>query len=187
MSWVIGALFGLVFFLILAVLRDRFLSFRGQVPDDYSDDATDFDLKTCLNGPMLCEGIIYGPTGRVVSRFVAKFDIEWTGNHGVMRESFRYDSGETQDRVWELDLKEDGSFSAKADDVEGGGRGTVCGGAVQLAYRLRLPKDAGGYLLNVTDWMYLTHNGTIMNRSQFRKFGVKVAELVATIRKEPAT
>jgi hypothetical protein len=58
---------------------------------------------------------------------------------------------------------------------------------VQLAYRLRLPKDAGGYLLNVTDWMYLTHNGTIMNRSQFRKFGVKVAELVATIRKEPAT
>jgi hypothetical protein len=30
--------------------------------------------------------------------------------------------------------------------------------------------------------MYLTSNGSIMNRSQFRKFGIKVAELVATMR-----
>jgi hypothetical protein len=30
--------------------------------------------------------------------------------------------------------------------------------------------------------MYLTENGTIMNLSQFLKFGIKVAELVATIR-----
>ena len=36
--------------------------------------------------------------------------------------------------------------------------------------------------LDVVDWMYLTPDGTIMNRSQFRKFGIKVAELVATLR-----
>jgi hypothetical protein len=29
-------------------------------------------------------------------------------------------------------------------------------------------------------------NGTIMNRSEFRKFGFKVAELVATMRPVPA-
>ncbi len=39
-----------------------------------------------------------------------------------------------------------------------------------------------GHVLDVTDWMYLMENGTIMNRSQFRKFGIKVAELVATMR-----
>ncbi|MEM7321134.1 MAG: DUF3833 family protein, partial [Pseudomonadota bacterium] len=32
------------------------------------------------------------------------------------------------------------------------------------------------------DWMYLAPNGTIVNRSQFRKFGIQVAELVATMR-----
>jgi len=32
-------------------------------------------------------------------------------------------------------------------------------------------------------WMYVVENGSIMNRSQFRKFGIKVAELVATMRK----
>ena len=41
-------------------------------------------------------------------------------------------------------------------------------------------------MLKVTDWMYLMENGTIMNRSQFTKFGIKVAELVATMRKKDA-
>jgi hypothetical protein len=55
---------------------------------------------------------------------------------------------------------------------------------VLLNYRLRLTPEAGGHVLKVTDWMYLMENGTIMNRSQFTKFGIKVAELVATMRKK---
>jgi hypothetical protein len=38
-------------------------------------------------------------------------------------------------------------------------------------------------VLDVIDWMYRLENGTIINRSQFRKFGIKVAELVATLRR----
>jgi hypothetical protein len=57
---------------------------------------------------------------------------------------------------------------------------------VQLSYRIRLPADAGGHVLDTTDWMYLVDNGTIINRSQFRKFGITVAELVATMRPKEA-
>jgi hypothetical protein len=56
------------------------------------------------------------------------------------------------------------------------------GPALQLLYRIRMPQGAGGHVLDVTDWLYLMDNGTIMNRSQFAKFGAKVAELVASIR-----
>jgi hypothetical protein len=56
------------------------------------------------------------------------------------------------------------------------------GSAVQLCYKIQLPRDAGGHVLDTVDWMYLTPNGTIINRSQFRKFGIQVAELVATMR-----
>jgi hypothetical protein len=37
-------------------------------------------------------------------------------------------------------------------------------------------------VLDVTDWMYLMENGTILNRSEMRKFGIKVVELIATMR-----
>ncbi len=81
-----------------------------------------------------------------------------------------------------LVLGNDGAIRADAPDLAGEGAGRQEGCAVVLSYRIRLPQDAGGHVLDVTDWMYLMPNGTILNRSQFRKFGIKVAELVATMR-----
>ena len=75
-----------------------------------------------------------------------------------------------------------GTFDMKADDVPGTGTGTMTGSAVQMVYPSKLPDSAGGHVLSCVDWMYLTPDGTVMNRSQFRKFGFKVAELIATIR-----
>lgn len=164
----------------------RFTGFGAQDPKDYAGQTPQFDIRQHLNGPILCEGVIYGPTGRVTSRFVADFEAEWSGNTGVMRETFRYDSGTVQDREWRLTLGNDGAIQAKADDLVGDGSGWQSGNAVQLKYNIRLPEESGGHVLSTTDWMYLVENGTIMNRSQFRKFGIKVAELVATMRPKEA-
>ena len=114
-------------------------------------------------------------------------EVTWTGNKAVMKEKFRYDSGATQSRRWTLTLGNDGSIKAEAPDLIGAGRGMAEGPAVMLNYRIKLPDDAGGHVLDAIDWMYLVENETIVNRSQFRKFGIKVAELVATMRRvEPA-
>ncbi len=164
-------------------LKKRYASFSAQKIGDYTDGKPDMDLREHLNGPIRCEGIIYGPLGRVTSRFSADFHANWNGNKGVMKEHFRYDSGNTQDREWRLELGNDGAIKADADDLVGEGRGQQSGSSVQLHYRIRLPQEAGGHVLNVVDWMYLTPSGTIVNRSQFRKFGVKVAELVATMQR----
>ena len=175
---------GLAFALVWA--HDRFLSFRAQDPGDYAELGPEFDLRRHLSGPIACEGVIYGPTGRVASRFVADMEATWNGNVGVMTEDFRYDSGATQRREWTLTLGNDGSIRATAPDVIGEGRGMQKGPGVQLKYRIVLPEDSGGHVLETTDWMYLVENGNIINRSQFRKFGIKVAELVATMRRKEA-
>lgn len=172
--------------ILLAILiRRRFWSFSAQEPADYAEGPS-FDLKRRLNGPILCEGVIFGPTGRVSSRFVGTFHARWTGDHGVMEEAFHYDDGTTQDRAWHIRLGRNGRIEVSADDLDGTGSGTEHGPAVHLRYRLRLPEAQGGHVLDVTDWMYLAPNGTIVNRSQFRKYGVRVAELVATLRADPS-
>lgn len=162
----------------------RYFSFGAQTPADYAGLEPDIDLRSALSGPILCEGVIYGPTGRVASRFVADMEGEWQGNVGTLKEHFRYDSGRAQDRCWTLTLGNDGAIKADAPDLVGTGSGMVAGPSVQLNYKIQLPDDAGGHVLDVTDWMYVVENGTIINRSQFRKFGIKVAELVATMRKK---
>jgi Protein of unknown function (DUF3833) len=172
--------------LLLPYLRRRLWSFQAQSPADLAKSGPKFDLRTHLSGPLMCEGLIYGPTGRVTSRFVAHMTGEWHGNTGTLRERFHYDSGTVQDRVWTLHLAPDGTIRAEAPDVVGAGSGQASGAAVLMNYRIKLTPEAGGHVLAVTDWMYLMENGTIMNRSQFSKFGFTVAELVATIRKAPA-
>lgn len=174
---------GMAMTLILVLLKGRFAGFHAQKSDDYKDGQPRIDLREHLNGPIKCEGIIYGPLGRVSSRFSADFEASWEGSRGIMKEHFLYDSGNTQDREWRLELGNDGAIKADADDLVGQGTGQQTGSAIMLNYTIRLPKEAGGHVLGVTDWMYLAPNGVIVNRSQFRKFGIKVAELVATMRK----
>ncbi|CUH79931.1 DUF3833 family protein [Tropicibacter naphthalenivorans] len=178
LDFILGALvmLGLVW------VRFRFFAFPAQRSEDYAGELGSFDIREKFNGALLCQGVIYGPTGRVMSRFVADFDAQWDGNRGVMKEDFRYESGSLEHREWTLSVEETGRITATAPDVIGTAQGRQAGPSVNLNYRLRLPEDAGGHVLDVRDWMYLTPDGTIVNRSQFRKYGLLVAELVATMR-----
>ena len=173
---------GAIVALTSVVIVMRLTGFIAQTPEDYQNLGPDFDIREHLNGPIACEGIIYGPLGRISSRFVAEFNASWDGNSGRMTEHFVYDDGSIQDREWQLTLNEGGVITATADDLEGAGIGRQSGPTVLLRYNIRLPASSGGHVLNTVDWMYLMPNGTIMNRSQFRKFGIKVGELVATMR-----
>lgn len=181
----LSALLGALVILALIALRSRFASFVAQSPTDYRGKGPVFDLRRQLSGPIQCEGVIFGPTGRVASRFVAGMEGKWQGDTGTLSEVFHYDSGSVQHRAWTLALAADGEIVATAPDVVGKGSGRAEGPGVVLRYRIRLTPEAGGHVLDVTDWMYLMDNGVIMNRSQFRKFGIKVAELVATMRPAP--
>jgi hypothetical protein len=180
-----GAFLMLVLVVSLGVMRRRYASFTAQQPSDYTGKGPVFDLRRHLSGPLACEGVIFGPTGRVTSRFVASMQGTWQGDTGTLAEVFHYDSGTIQHRAWTLALGAGGAIIATAPDVVGQGTGHVEGSGVVLRYRIRLTPEAGGHVLDVTDWMYLMDNGSIMNRSQFRKFGIMVAELVATIRPVP--
>ncbi len=165
-------------------VKNMFFSFRAQDPSDYTDTAPAFDLKTHLTGDILSEGLIFGPKGKMANSFVAKMVGEWDGDTGTLTEEFIYSNGKQQSRKWFLTLREGNRFTAKADDIIGEATGEVSGSTVKMTYRIVLPQEAGGHTLDVTDWLYLTESGVILNKSEMRKFGIKVTELVATMRRD---
>ena len=166
--------------------RALFLSFRAQRPADYASTSPEFELQRVLNGPILSEGLIYGPNGRMTNSFVARMYGEWEGDSGTLSEDFTYSNGKRMQRKWFITMGSGNAFTATADDIEGVATGEVSGSTAMMRYRIRLPEDAGGHVLNVTDWLYLTEDGAIMNRSEMRKFVIKVAELIATMRPDPS-
>lgn len=162
-----------------------FFSFKSQTPKDYTNTGPQFSLKDHLSGSILSEGLIYGPTGKMTNSFVAEMNGEWNGQTGTLSENFRYSNGKEQKRKWFLKIGPNNTFTATADDIVGVAKGTISGSTIQLKYKIILPEDAGGYTLSATDWMYLTEDGAIMNKSEMRLFGIKVAELIATMRPSP--
>lgn len=177
--------FSIVALLLIAIAVRSRMSFARHAPESYAATEPAIDPRHHLSGPIACDGMIHGPTGQVVSRFTAKMHGTWDGARGVLAENFTYATGTTQAREWRLQLGNDGTFTATADDVIGTAQGVISGSTIRLSYRLQLPKDSGGHVLTVTDWMYLNHDGVILNRSEMRKFGIKVAELFAVMRPDP--
>lgn len=172
----------LLLILLLILARDMFFSFRAQSPQSYADSGPDFILNQHLSGRIQADGLIYGPNGEMTNSFVAEMIGSWDGDSGTLTERFTYSNGKTQERKWYLTMDSPTTFTARADDIVGLGKGEVSGSTVRLSYDIILPEDSGGHTLSATDWMYLTESGTIMNKSEMRKFGIKVAELLATMR-----
>ena len=157
-------------------------SFRAQSPADYAGTDPVFSLKKHLSGTFASEGLIFGPNGKMTNSFVAEMVGEWDGDTGTLSEKFTYSNGREQNRKWLLKLGEGNTFTATADDIVGEAQGTVSGSTVSMRYTIILPEEAGGHTLTATDWLYLTQDGVIMNKSEMRKYGLKVAELLATMR-----
>ena len=171
---------------LAALLRWGFLqfySFGAQQVSQYAEQGPKIDIRQALSGPMQAEGVIFDFAGRATSRFTATMQGDWLGNVGQLSESFLYSSGTRQHRQWQLEITESGEITGMAPDIIGVARGQQSGPVVHLRYRLMLPEAAGGHVIDVIDWMYLTRNGTIMNKAEFRKFGIKVGEMLATFRK----
>ncbi|MEM8914218.1 MAG: DUF3833 family protein [Pseudomonadota bacterium] len=183
MTGIILFLIGLIVGGALWFAKSNYLGFRSQRPTFYAKEGPAFDLRAEMDGKIDCQGMIFDYFGRMNGRFSAEMNASWTGNKAEVSEGFVYSSGRKHDRQWTVELGEDGRFTAIAPDIIGVGQGQQSGATVRLEYRIRLPDDVGGHVLDVVDWMYLTDSGTILNRSEFRKFGIKVAELFATMRK----
>ncbi len=156
-------------------------SFAAQSPSDYAAEGPPLDIREALDGRVQVHGVLHDFTGRARARFVGEMAGAFDGETGVIDETFRYDDGSTAVRQWRISFAGPGRFTATADDIVGIARGEQAGDAVRLRYRLRLPESAGGHVLDVVDWLYLLEDGTIINRSEMRKLGLKVAELTAAM------
>lgn len=183
MKTLVAVLAGLLLATVIRWGWNQVFSFRAQTPELYAGQTPAFDITEVLSGPMTADGVIYNFAGRVTARLTADLMGEWEGGTGTLTERFVYSTGTTQRREWTLEVAPDGTITGRAPDIIGEARGRQEGATVSLRYKLVLPESAGGYTINVVDWMYLTDSGTVVNRAEFRKFGIKVGELIATFTK----
>ena len=155
----------------------------GVSPEVYSDQKPTLDIATYFNGPLTAWGYFADRSGEVKRRFTVKMTGEWNGNEGVLTENFVWSDGEKSQRIWRISKLDAHRYIGRADDVKGEAIGTAYGNALQWKYTLLLPVDGKTYEVQFDDWMYQMDGTTMLNKSEMRKFGFKLGEIVISFRK----
>ena len=152
---------------------------------DYSDMSPKIDLTSFFEGDLTAHGVVKNRSGRVIRTFNADIKASWKDGVGVLDESFLFDDGERDARIWTLRPSSEGAFIGTAGDVVGDGKLTLAGNSVFLDYVLRIPYGDSSVDVRVDDRMYLVAPGVLINESQMTKLGVRVGSILLVILKTP--
>ncbi|SDO73818.1 Protein of unknown function [Rhodoferax sp. OV413] len=150
---------------------------------DYANQTPKLDLRSYFNGTLDAYGVFTDRSGKVVKRFTVLMVCSWSGDDGVLDESFTYSDGTTQKRVWRLHRDADGRFSGRADDVVGAALGEQSGNAFHWQYTLALPVDGTVYHVQFDDWMYLVTDKVMLNKASMSKLGIHLGEVTLSFTK----
>jgi hypothetical protein len=155
----------------------------GVSPEAYREQSPTLDIATYFNGPLTAWGYFADRSGEVKRRFTVHMTGEWRGNEGVLTEHFDWSDGTKSQRIWRITKLDAHRYVGRADDVKGEAAGNAYGNALQWKYTLLLPVDGKTYEVQFDDWMYLMDDAVMLNKSEMRKFGFKLGEIVIAFRK----
>ena len=151
--------------------------------EDYAANKPQIVAEQFFNGKLLAHGVVKDRDGKVIRYFSASIDASWRDGIGTLDESFVFDDGEQQKRVWTLKPSADNHYIATAGDVIGEGKMKVAGNSVFLDYVLRVPYDGDSIDLRIDDRMYLVSDRVLLNESIMTKWGFEVGSLMLVIEK----
>jgi hypothetical protein len=152
--------------------------------DEYADNKPLLVPEKFFDGQLSAHGIVKDRGGQVIRYFSAKIKADWVDGIGTLDESFVFDDGEQQTRVWKLKPQPDGSYVATAGDVIGEGKIKAAGNSLFLDYVLRIPYGDGTIDLRIDDRMYLVSERVLLNESVMTKWGFKVGQITLVIEKQ---
>lgn len=170
---------------IVLLLCIGLASCSGVEVQTYQQATPALDLRQFFEGKVEAWGMFQKRSGEVVRRFYVDIHGYSEGENLILDESFTYDDGSTQKRVWTLTPTGDGKWRGTAGDVVGEALGEVSGNAFRWRYVLSLPVDGKVYDVHLDDWMYLIDENTMANRSFMTKFGFEVGQITLFFRKQP--
>lgn len=172
--------------LSLALLLFIFLTGCASMKlEDFKNKKPKFIPQEYFNGKLKAYGVVKNRSGKIIKSFKATLIGSWDKNGiGTLDESFIYDNGEVQKRVWTLKPLGNNEFIGTAGDIVGEAKMKALGNTIMIDYVMTVPYNDSTIDISVKDWLHLLDDGVIINHSKMKKFGFEVGELVITIIKE---
>ena len=122
-------------------------------------------------------GLFEDRFGSVKRQFYVDIVGSWDGSELTLDESFFYDDGETDKRVWRIKKIDAHTYEGKANDVLGTARGQSFGNAFNWNYDITMKIGSLAFDVHIDDWMFLQPDQVLINRTEVTKLGIKIGEV----------
>jgi len=144
------------------------------------------DLEQFFQGEFKAYGQFQDRFGKVRQRFTVAMTGEWDGGTLTLTEDFSYESGATEQRIWELTKTEADAWRGTAAGVIGEATGREAGDRFNWQYTIDLPQpDKGGTLrVEFDDWMWLLNDDRLLNIAYVERFGIRLGTVTITFEKQ---
>jgi hypothetical protein len=148
--------------------------------DSNSQPGPRFVLEDYFQGRTYAYGLFEGRDTRLQRSFTVVADGTLSGDTLTLHETFLWNDGERQTRVWTFKKVGEDRYEGRAGDVDGLARVTTKGNALRIQYKLILPMGKNSVAVDVDDWSHLFADGAVINRADVSKFGVHVGRITLT-------
>lgn len=160
------------------------MSCSHQGINSYKHNKPALNIKRFFNGALKAHGVVKNRQGDVIRYFSADIKASWKGNTGTLDETFLFNDGEQQQRIWTLKENAEGTIIATANDVIGEHPMSIAGNALFMQYILRIDYKGKPLDLSVDDRMFLVTDTRIINESILSKWGFRVGSVQLVIEKQ---
>ena len=143
-----------------------------------------FELTTFLDGRMSAWGVFEDRFGKLRRRFSVEMVGHWEDKVFYLDETFTYDDGTHETRIWRVSPTGRGQFTATCADCVGTAYGYCDADTIRMSYRFRLKTDARVIVVDFDDRIYRIGAGIAVNRATMSKWGVKLGEVSLFFRRE---
>lgn len=142
------------------------------------------DVRSFFAGRSRAWGMVIDRRGRALRRFTVAIEGRVSADELVLDESFLFDDGATDQRIWTIACSEDG-LAGRARDVVGTAHGHLEGPSLSWRYELMLPVGKRTFRVAFDDLMVMADEETLLSRAVIRKFGLRMAEVIIAFRRAP--
>ncbi len=139
---------------------------------------TSWDPVSFFNGRFLANGVFIDRQKHIRRRFFADISADASDNQTVISESFSFDDGETEQRIWTLSRVSDTKIDAFTDDLAGRATGIVSGPVLHMRYDFFLTISGRRIKFAFDDIMICQDQNHLLNKARISKFGVFIGELI---------
>ena len=155
----------------------------GMALDSFKDAKPELVLEDYFKGRTEAWGIFEDRFGKLRRQFKVTIDGKWDGKTLTLDERFKYDDGETDQRIWRITKLGKGKYEGTAADVIGIATGEASGNALNWRYDMDLKVGDGSFKVTFNDWMFLQSDGVLINRAKVSKLGVEIGSVTLFFKK----